>query len=104
MPEQDALFEDPPPDLRQQIAELERELTMRRQVYPRLIEKGSLTQEQATYRIRCLEETISRLRSAGDLYDALYRLVHDGQCHDWHDAFRPMVEQANEALERWPDA
>lgn len=57
------MFDDRPPDLRQQIEELERELGKRRQVYPRLIEKGTLTPAISAYRIRCLQETIKHLKA-----------------------------------------
>jgi cell division FtsZ-interacting protein ZapD len=56
------MFADREPDLNQQIAELERELKKRRQVYPRWIEIGKIDETTADYRIRCLQATIQQLR------------------------------------------
>lgn len=67
MGEQQPMFDDRPPDIKQQIAELEREIVQRKGVYPRLIEKGTLTPETSAYRIRCLEETIAVLKQLGRL-------------------------------------
>lgn len=61
MADQQPMFADPAPDLRQQIAELEREIKERRRVYPRLMAKGTLSPETSDYRIRCLQETIKVL-------------------------------------------
>lgn len=62
MAEQQAMFDDRPPDLKQQIAELEREIKERRRVYPRMIERGTLTPARSAYQIRCIEETINFMR------------------------------------------
>lgn len=45
-----------------QIAELERELKMRRRVYPRHITSGMLTQDKADRQIAVLESAIATLR------------------------------------------
>lgn len=63
MPEQKPMFDDPSPDLHQQIAELERELAMRREVYPGWIELGRIKEATANYRIRCLEAAIEQLKA-----------------------------------------
>lgn len=63
MPEQQPIFDDRAPDLTEQIAELEREIKARKHVYPRLIEKGTLTPQVSAYRIRCLQETIEQLKA-----------------------------------------
>lgn len=63
MREQQPLLDDRPPDLTEQIAELEREIQARRRVYPRLIEKGTLTPQVSAYRIRCLQATIAQLKA-----------------------------------------
>lgn len=60
---QQPMFDDRPPDLNQQIAELEREIGQRKRVYPRLIEKGTLAPVLSAYRIRCLEAAIEQLKT-----------------------------------------
>lgn len=52
--------------LNEQIAEVRRELNMRRHVYPRFVERGRLTQAQADERIALLEavrETLEQLKA-----------------------------------------
>lgn len=51
--------------LDQQIAEVNREIAMRRRVYPRFVASGKMTQEQADQRIAAMHavhETLTRLR------------------------------------------
>lgn len=72
MPEQTPMFDDRPPELSEQIAELEREIKARRRVYPRLIEKGTLTPAVSAYRIRCLEATIEQLKVKRDKAPKFY--------------------------------
>lgn len=52
---------DRPPDLHMQIAELERERQMRQRVYPRWVEAGKLSQEEADRRNKCLDAAIESL-------------------------------------------
>lgn len=56
----------PPPNLNQQIAELERELNMRRSVFPRLVFNKQLRQFEADYRMRCLDAAIETLKRVMD--------------------------------------
>lgn len=58
------LFADDPIQVGEIVAELERELRMRRQVYPRLVARGQLDAAAAARRIKLLEEA-GRLLSAG---------------------------------------
>lgn len=51
----------PAPSLMCVLAELKRERSMRERVYPRLIDSGQLTEDQALYQQRCLEEAIDLL-------------------------------------------
>jgi len=51
----------PAPSLMCVIAELKREKGMREHVYPRLIDIGKITEEQALYQQRCLSEAIELL-------------------------------------------
>jgi len=48
--------------LDQQIAELDRELGMRRNLYPRWVREGKLKQQQADHRINIIEEIKETLR------------------------------------------
>ena len=52
---QDARFAD-------WIAELERELTMRRRLYPRWVANGKMKQEAADRRIRVMEELLDYMK------------------------------------------
>lgn len=66
MTEQGSLDIDQPPDLTEQLAELERELAIRRRVYPRWVADGQLRKDVAEYRIRVLEAAIETVkRQAG---------------------------------------
>lgn len=47
----------------QQLAELRRELVMRRQVYGKWVSAGKLTQRDMDYRIGCIEATIKLLEA-----------------------------------------
>jgi hypothetical protein len=54
-----------PHTIDEQIAEIRRELGMRRHLYPRFVEVGKLTHQQADERIALLEEvqtTLERVR------------------------------------------
>lgn len=58
------VFGDNPPDgeripFRDKIAELKRELQMRRNVYPKLIERGQLSEANAARQIRILEAIVA---------------------------------------------
>jgi hypothetical protein len=58
------MFGDNPPDgervpFRDKLAELKRELEMRRNVYPKLIERGQLSEETAARQIRILEAIVA---------------------------------------------
>lgn len=75
MPEQQPMFDNRAPDVKEQISELEREMEMRHQVYPKLIDKGSLTAEQAAYRMLCLQAAIEQLRGIQNAREG--RLVTD---------------------------
>jgi len=54
----------PRPSIQAQIAELQREQTMRRRVYPHEVARGRLTQRDADYRMRTLDAAIDTLRAA----------------------------------------
>lgn len=43
------------------VLELKRELTMRHQVYPRLVERGTMSQSEADVRIELMERAAKRL-------------------------------------------
>ena len=47
--------------------EVERELTVRRSVYPRLVEQGKLTQGEADRRMRALRHVLYLLDRVADL-------------------------------------
>jgi hypothetical protein len=49
------------PTINQQLAELRRELVMRRQVFPKWVGAGKLKQKDMDYRIACIEATIKLL-------------------------------------------
>ena len=49
------------PTISQQLAELRRELIMRRQVFPKWVASGKLKERDADYRIACIEATIKLL-------------------------------------------
>lgn len=51
------------PSLGQQIAELKRELGVRRAVFPNWIAKGTLKQRDADYRVACLEAALKTLET-----------------------------------------
>jgi len=68
MPEQQTMGIDQPPDVHEQIAEIERELVVRVRVYPEWIERGKIKRAVADHRIRCLEETLGALRQLARLY------------------------------------
>lgn len=53
----------PAPSLMCVIAELKRERSMREHVYPRLIDIGKITEDQALYQQRCLAEAIELLEA-----------------------------------------
>lgn len=59
----------PAPSLMCVIAELKRELKMREHVYPRLIDSGKLTEEQALFQQRCLEEAIDLVEGKAPVVD-----------------------------------
>lgn len=50
------------PSLDEQIAEIKREIALRKSVYPRWIKQGKMTQAQADGRLACLEATLDLLR------------------------------------------
>lgn len=50
------------PTINQQIQELERELTMRKQVFPKWVAARKLKQNEMDWRIACIEATIKVLR------------------------------------------
>jgi hypothetical protein len=54
-------------ELDQSRIEVERELTVRRAVYPRLIEQGKLTQGEADRRMRALRHVLYLLDRVPDL-------------------------------------
>ena len=47
--------------LAEQIAEVQRALALRKQVYPQCIASGKLDAGQATYQLRCLEAIVQTL-------------------------------------------
>lgn len=49
--------------LDQEIAELRREIAMRRRLYPQWVANNRLTQEAASRQIDCLEATLARLQA-----------------------------------------
>lgn len=62
MPEQQAMAIDQPPDLTEQIMELERELAKRREVYPRWIAQDKIKLQTANYRVETMKAAIESLR------------------------------------------
>lgn len=58
-----------PPTIKEQIAELKRELQMRRSVYPNWINVGRLRQDTAAHRLACIESTLAFLIVADRLND-----------------------------------
>lgn len=52
------------PTINQQIAELERELKMRSQVYPKLIAARKLSQKAADWQVACIEAAIETLKAS----------------------------------------
>lgn len=50
--------------LDKQLDECERELAMRRRMYPQWVAKGSMKQEQADYQIKLMEEVRETVRQA----------------------------------------
>ena len=64
--QQDDLFGAPAPEdvtIKDQIAEVERELRMREHAYPRWVSTGSLTQEKATRQLLCMRAVLDTLRA-----------------------------------------
>ena len=55
------LWDEDPIDRRMVLEELNRELVMRRNVFPAWVKNGRLTEEIATHRIRCMQEAIKML-------------------------------------------
>lgn len=53
----------PAPSLMCCLAELKRERKMRERTYPRLIERGIVTEDQAMFQNRCLDGAIDTLES-----------------------------------------
>ena len=60
MPEQTGM-DLGPPDLREQIQEVEREIALRRVVYPRWVEAGRLSQAKADRQIAVMEAVAASL-------------------------------------------
>jgi len=58
------LFPDRKPDLREMIAELDRELKVRRTVYARWVASGQLKQQESDRRISCMEAARDYLEKA----------------------------------------
>jgi hypothetical protein len=54
------------PTISQQLAELRRELVMRRQVFPKWVAAKKLNQRDMDYRIACIEATIKLLERLGE--------------------------------------
>jgi hypothetical protein len=52
--------------LRDQIACVEREIALRKRVYPQLVERTKLTQRKATDEIACMEAVLLTLREIHD--------------------------------------
>jgi hypothetical protein len=55
------------PTTRDKLICAQRELEMRRNVYPGRIEQGKMTQAQATYEIKCMEAICDDYRSRDEL-------------------------------------
>lgn len=51
------------PNREAQLKELERELKMRWQVYPKWVRSGRMTEEQKAHRIACLTEVIQDFKA-----------------------------------------
>ena len=47
--------------LTDQIAEVQREIALRKQCYPRWVQAGKLAAGEATWQLRCLEEVLRTL-------------------------------------------
>lgn len=61
---------DMKPTVGQQIAELERELKMRAQVYPKLIGARKLSQKAADWQVACMKSAIETLKALQAAVDA----------------------------------
>jgi hypothetical protein len=61
-------------DLRSQIAEVRRELQMRRVVYPKLIGRGQITQDDANRRTAAMEAVLQTLTQLAALEDKAKQL------------------------------
>lgn len=59
MPTATRLF---PPDIDQCIAAVEREIAMRRRVYPRFVEQQKMSPNKARYEIEAMEEVLAVLK------------------------------------------
>lgn len=57
------LFDRQPPTQAQMIAAVEREITMRRRVYPGRIAEKKMTQERADHEIACMEGVLAILQA-----------------------------------------
>ena len=58
----DLLPAAPPPTIHQQIASVEREIAMRKRVYPRWIDGGRMTQAKADHEIACMQAVLVTLQ------------------------------------------
>lgn len=54
----------PPPSMRQMLEEAERELAMRREVYPRQVAAKKMSQRTADYRIHLQAAIVEKFRTA----------------------------------------
>ena len=50
-----------PPTVDQQISEVQREIALRENVYPRWIESGRLTKQKAEHQITCMKAVLGTL-------------------------------------------
>lgn len=64
--------------LDQQIAEVKRELAMRKQVYPRRIEKGLMKQAEADWQIATLKAVLETLRTLQPMQQkTIFEIQHE---------------------------
>jgi len=65
--------EDPPPSFDEMLAELDREIAIRKRIYPKWIADGNLSPEKADHRIRVMEGAREVIKTFAALLEALPR-------------------------------
>jgi len=65
--------------LTEQIASVEREIAMRKHVYPRWVEDGRYTQQKADHEIECMESVLRTLRAVKRVLPACTDFAEKGE-------------------------